>query len=133
MTNRLFIFISFGLLFCCSCGQKKYQKVDLLSDDIVKIDKACFELGEAKDTSAVRLLLNHIKDPRITHNLHFKGASVYQCRIGALRKISGLDFEKKITHEIDTNAINFYIDWAINNGHIKDRSDIQKDLYLSLK
>ena len=73
MTNRLFIFISFGLLFCCSCDQKKDYKVDLLSDDIVKIDKACFELGEAKDTSAVRLLLNHLKDPRITNNLNFKG------------------------------------------------------------
>lgn len=128
MTNRLFIFISFGLLFCCSCDQKKDYKVDLLSDDIVKIDKACFELGEAKDTSAVQLLLNHLKDPRITNNLNFKGMSVYQCRIGALRKISGLDFEKKITHKIDTDAINFYIDWAIGNRHIKDRSDIQLDL-----
>lgn len=120
---KLIIFIAFAI---SSCKTKDY-KSDLQSDQVIKINEACFQLGETKDTSSVKLLLTHIKDPRVTNYYKYKGLSVYYCRITALKKISGDSYYGKITNEIDTNAINFYLRWAFKNKLINDMTDIQLD------
>jgi hypothetical protein len=97
-------------------------KEDLLSSDPGVVCQACFELGKAKDTSAVRNLLTQISNPRITHKVNFKGMSAYQCKIGALRKISGI--ETKSNYNVDTAIINIYLDWAVNQKFIKSRAEV---------
>ena len=108
------------LFFSCH----DYKK-DLTSGDKTKIMEACFELGEAKDTSAVKSLLTKIIDWRESTNLRFKGMSVYQCRVGALRKISGI--QTNYNYYPDTAVVNIYLKWAIQKGFIKNIDEI--DLY----
>lgn len=122
------VIIFFGFVFFFSCTSREKYKRDLLSDDKTKIDRACYELGEAKDTSAVRLLLTKALDPRISTNLRFKGMSVNYCRLGALRKISGIDIGRKIDQfGTDTAATLFYLDWAVKQGYLKDKGEV--DIY----
>ncbi len=114
------------LLFSCSSAEK--YKQDLLSNNVNKICKASYELGEAKDTSAIKLLLTGILDPRISHDIRFKGMSVAECKLGALRKISKIDFLKiKDTYIPDTVAANIYVDWAVKNGYLKHKNEV--DIY----
>ena len=54
-----------------SCNSMEKYKRDLLSDNPEKINKACVRLGQAKDKSAVKLLLTKSLDPRISHHFRF--------------------------------------------------------------
>jgi hypothetical protein len=127
MTALIKISILFILetILLTSCTSSEKYKKDLLSDDINKIDNACYELGELKDTSAIKLLLTKALDPRISHNLKFKGMSVNYCRLGALKKISGVEIGRKIDQfRCDTTATQFYLDWAVEHGYLKDRNEV---------
>ena len=124
-----FILFYFLLLSCTS--REKYKK-DLLSNDKTKIDIACFELSELKDTSAIKPLFTKILDPRISTNLRFKGMSVNYCRLGALKKISGVDIGRKIDQfGPDTAATLFYLDWAVKEGFLKNKDEV--DIYYQAK
>jgi len=117
-------------LFFYSCTLTEKYKQDLLSDDQNKIDEACYKLGEAKDTSAVKLLLTKILDPRMSTNIRFKGMTVNYCRLSALKKISGVDIGRKFDQfGVDTVATNFYIDWAVRQGYLKDKIEVDISYY----
>ena len=89
---------------------------------------ACFELGELKDTSAIKPLFTKILDPRISNDLRFKGMSVNYCRLMALRKISGVDIGRVIDQfGVDTAATVFYLDWAVKEGFLKNKDEV--DIY----
>jgi hypothetical protein len=121
---QFIVFISLVfVVFACNMNEK--YKRDLQSNNVNKIDNACYKLGESKDTSAVKLLLTNILDPRMSTNLRFKGMSTSYCRLGALKKISGLDMGRPIDQfSPDTTAVFFYLDWAVHKGFIKDRADV---------
>jgi hypothetical protein len=122
----LFLLYCGAVLFSCT-SREKYKR-DLQSENINKVDKACFELGEAKDSSAVKLLLTHILDPRMSTNINYKGKTVNYCRLTALKKISGVDMGRQINQFWpDTPVTLFYLDWAVKNGHIGDTNEI--DIY----
>ncbi|GAB3578771.1 hypothetical protein [Hymenobacter daeguensis] len=122
---RYFVLLFSGFAFFVSCTPAAKYKRDLLSDDKTKIDEACYELGEAKDTSAIKLLLTKALDPRISHNLRFYGMTVNYCRLGALKKISGIDNGQKIDRFWpDTAATLFYLNWAVENGYLKDTGEV---------
>jgi len=121
---HLVSYISIILMFF-SCSSNEKYKQDLSSDNIDKIDMACFKLGELKDTSAVKLLLTKALDPRMSTHIRFKGMSVNYCKLIALRKISAVSPEKKINQFWpDTAATLFYLDWAIKQGFIKDIKEV---------
>ena len=85
-------------------------------------------MGELKDTSAIKPLLTKILDPRISNSLEFKGLTVNYCRLVALKKISGMDSGRKFDQgRPDTLATLFYLDWAIENGYLSTRNDV--DIY----
>lgn len=108
-----------------SCTLTGEYKKDLLSDDINKIDAACYELGEAKDNSAIKPLLTKALDPRISTNLRFKGMSVNYCRLAALKKITGSDIGRKFDQfGPDTAATIYYVDWAVKKGYLKDKNEV---------
>jgi hypothetical protein len=130
--SRVLIPIVFANIILLSCTSREKYKQDLLSDDKTKIDIACFELGELKDTSAVKPLFAKILDPRVSTNLRFKGMSVNYCRLGALKKISGVDIGRKIDQfGPDTAATLFYLDWAVKEGFLKSKDEV--DIYYQAK
>jgi hypothetical protein len=123
-----------GFSLLVSCTKTNMYKQDLLSNDVDKICKAAYKLGETQDTTSVRLLLTKILDPRVSHDIRFKGMSVNQCRLGALRKISGLQYKSKPgDYKTDTLASELYLNWAINKGYVKDKSEISLNYYLRQK
>ena len=122
---KTLLLLTSAQLILFSCNSTEKYKQDLPSDNVTAICKACYELGEAKDTSSVKLLLTRILDPRVSNDLRFKGMSVAQCRLGALRKISNIDVIKKEKSYIpDTAAVDFYLDWALKKGYLKSKNEV---------
>ena len=76
--------------------------------------KACYYLGEAKDTISIPYLLKKIDDPRISHHINFKGMSVYQAKITALRKITEQNFGQ-INYQPDSLIIKKWEKWWQEN------------------
>jgi hypothetical protein len=127
---RLCILSILTSILFTECTSSENYKKDLLSDDKNKIDNACYELGELKDTSAIKPLLTKALDPRISTNLKFKGMSVNYCRLVALKKISGVDIGRKIDQfRPDTAATNFYLDWAVKRGYLNKKNDVDINYY----
>jgi hypothetical protein len=120
--------ISTGFLILSSCSNTEEYKQDLLSGDKRKIIEACYELGEKRDTSAVKNLLYQALDPRITHDSRYKGRSINHIRIFALQKISNNQYQRKIDYKhVDTIATLFFRDWAIESKYLKDETEV--DIY----
>ena len=121
---KYYLLFTLGLTVLISSCFHDYKN-DLLSDDKNKIMKACYKLGEARDTSAVKFLFTKILDPRISNNLRFKGMSVSYCRLTALSKIAGLNPERKIKqYEVDTLAVYYFLDWAVKEHYLKDKDEV---------
>ncbi|MCL6294024.1 hypothetical protein [Jejuia spongiicola] len=113
-----------------SCANSENFKLDLLSNDKEKIIKASYELGEIRDTTSVKNLLNKALDPRITHNLKFYGSSVNYSKLIALQKISNNAYTEKINqHQVDTIATIFFRDWAIKNKYLKNEAEVDINYY----
>jgi hypothetical protein len=87
----------------------------LRSCDKDSICIASYYFGERGDKSVTRELLTGIEDKRISHHIRHKGMSVYYCKMGALRKLSGLDIKVRQTDNPDTTKIKKFIDWASDN------------------
>jgi len=125
---KFFVLLLFctGFNFFSSCHSRSDYKQALLSDYVGGICEASFQLGEAKDTSAVKFLLTKILDGRASTHISYKGMSACYCRLVALRKISGIvppgGYPKE--HDVDTMAVNFYLNWAVEKGYLKNRNEV---------
>ena len=78
-------------------------------------------IGEARDTSFLREIISNPYDPRVTNVLKFKGMSVYQSKMNALRKISNTNPPFKITYKPDSTIVNFYCKWVEMHSGIRCR------------
>ncbi len=113
MRNLLIFFILF------SCQSKEKIQNLLNSNDKTEIMKGCSYISSIEDTIYIPLLFKNITDERISHNIKYNGISVYQSKIAALKRISGINPPNKITYSVDTTNINFYKNWAIEKGYLK--------------
>lgn len=106
--------ILFLIAFALGCDSYSRKEVDRLleSDRPGDLVKAYYLIGEKKDTLYIPTILQNASDPRITHDVEFKGNSVYQSKMTALKKISGLTPPRQITYKPDTLVIQFYRKWA---------------------
>jgi hypothetical protein len=89
------------------------------SNEPGKLVEAFYLVGENKMIDYVPIIFEKIDDPRISHNAKFKGISVYQSKIIALEKISGIESPRNVTYKPDTVIIKFYRNWAFDRGYIK--------------
>jgi len=100
-----------SILFFQSCSHKyDRQKIWALikSDSVNSIIEATIEIQEAKDTGMVDALMYKSEDPLITHLSKYKGMSVYQIKMLALKSVTGIAPPKEITYTVDTAVIHFY-------------------------
>ncbi|AFD07511.1 hypothetical protein Solca_2472 [Solitalea canadensis DSM 3403] len=100
------------LIIFCNCSHKndRVKIVELLNSTYVGDNiKAYYLIGESRDTSFIRELVKDPYDSRVTNNLEFKGISVYQAKMIALRKLTGVPPPKIITYEPDSLIGEFYI------------------------
>lgn len=114
-----YIFLS---LFFFSCNDNSYNRdeVELMlnSDNATQLIKAYYLIGEHKDTTFVKNLFLNIEDVRVSHDLKFKGISVYQSKMIALKKIYKIEFPNSLSKEVDKSLVDFYREIATNNGHL---------------
>ena len=74
--------------------------------------------GESNEKKFVPLLLDSAADPRRSTNLRFLGISIYQSKMGALSKILKKEPPVKLTRDVDSVIIKFYIDLAKEDSAI---------------
>lgn len=97
-----------------SCKQKDNKERNLQfwsmikSGNVDSIIEATIGIQQSKDTSMIGALLYGADDPRITHKLRYKGMSVYQIKMGALRNLTGLNPPTEISYKVDTAIISYY-------------------------
>mgnify|MGYP003530102403 FL=1 len=101
-------FFSSILILAISCNEDK--KIIRLLDSTEKYDimRGAFKAGESHDRKFVPYLLKNTADPRISNSLDFKGSSVYQQKMIALRKIYNTGPPVAITYKPDSVVIKFY-------------------------
>src|SRR5688572_17052883 len=84
---RLIAICPFIIIFCLSCDRKQHIRELLTSNDKEEIILGAYKAGETGDFSFITLLIKDASDPRMSTNIRFKGFSVYQSKMIALRKI----------------------------------------------
>lgn len=110
MIKSKYRFFILTLLFLLAASCNKEQKIERLlnSEDKQDLIEGAFEAGETGNKKFIPLLLKNANDPRITHNLRFKGMSVYQSKMNALKKILKQQPTVAITYKPDSTVIKFY-------------------------
>lgn len=114
------VFIVVCILGCSKQKDNLTLKKMLKSNDKAQIIEATEHIAYNKDTSMIGDLLEQSFDPRITHVITHKGMSVYQVKMGAMEKITGISPPNKITYKPDSVNIKFYLNIAIKHGWLKE-------------
>jgi hypothetical protein len=107
---KLIVSLAVCLLFLSfiSCRGDE-QIIHLLnSSDKEDVILGAYKAGESSDIKFVPLLLQNANDPRISTNIQFKGISVYQAKMGAVRKILKQDPPVALSYKPDSTIIIFY-------------------------
>jgi hypothetical protein len=108
MKNIIYMVIFSTLLGCNSQTEIEELIKKNTTDSYVL---ASYKIGERKDTAFIDFLFNELNDSRISHDVRFKGISVYQGKVTALMKMSGFRPPVSITNEPDSVVIKFYTEW----------------------
>jgi hypothetical protein len=109
------LILIFGIsISCISRDTEKISKL-LKSDDPGDLIQAYYLIGENHNMDFIKEVISNPYDPRITNIRDYKGMSIYQSKMIALRKISNLDPPHKITYQPDSVVINFYCRWVKKN------------------
>jgi hypothetical protein len=109
-----------GVIFLfCSCKTND-TKIDRLihSNKVDDVVHAYYLIGESDNTKYIKNIFQETMDIRISHARQFYGISVYQSKMVAMSKISGLKPPRVISYLPDSTIIVFYKNWAIEKGFI---------------
>jgi hypothetical protein len=112
--NKL-ILIAFTFIIASCDNKNGYNRNEIekliKSDDPSDLVNGYFQIGEHQDTTFLLQLTKDMYDPRVTHEVKFKGMSVYQSKMIALKKISDLKPPAEISYKPDSAIVNFYCSW----------------------
>ncbi len=84
----------------------------------MEVIEAINYIADHHQTHMVKYLLADAMDPRITHDLRYKGMSIYKIKMGAMERLTGVKSIKKVTREPDSAVLKFYVDIAVKKGWI---------------
>lgn len=108
MRNYLKIFCILFVLVSCNSDRKVIRL--LTSDESRDIIRGAYEAGKIGDKKFVPYLLANADDMRSTTHIKFKGFTVYQAKMGALKNIYKIEPPVMITDKPDSIIIKFYTD-----------------------
>lgn len=118
--RRIMLIITLIILCNCSHKNDRAKIVALLNSTYIGDNiEAYYLIGENRDTSFLNELLKDPYNPRVTNILRFKGISIYQAKMGALEKITGVSPPKRITYEPDSSVVKFYMNVLRERGLIE--------------
>lgn len=92
----------------------------LASDDVKEIINASIYISDNKDTGLVTYMLKDGMDPRISHDFRHYGKTVYQIKMIAMRKLTGVEFPRKLNYKPDSAIFKFYFKLAQQRGWVND-------------
>ncbi|GGH33027.1 hypothetical protein FAZ19_23560 [Sphingobacterium alkalisoli] len=108
----LFLFVS---IFSCGRHLDDATLSKMLEgEDKQQIIEATRYVVDHKKVELVGALLKNGLDPRITHDLRYKGMTIYQIKMHAVQKLMEVPPPKKIDSEPDSVVFNFYLRLARN-------------------
>ena len=125
--KRIILLAIFSLFIIISCNKDyEYKKINILinSNEKDEIIKGYLLIGEKRDTSFIKNIFQDLNDQRVSHYYKHIGVSVYQSKMIAIKKISGVNPPKKITNIKDDSIIDFYLNWSIKNGYLEKNYNI---------
>lgn len=117
MKYKLFIVI-FILSSCNKVIEEKKLVEMFNSGDKKQIILATNYVSSHKEVRMVKYLLADAMDPRIVHDIRYKGMSIYQIKMGAMQNLTGVKPLKKISYQPDSSIFRFYNEISIKNGWI---------------
>ena len=78
-----------------------------------------YYLIQSGDVQYIPEIMNEPFDGRETFMLDYKGKSVYEAKMNAMKRLSGENPPTEITYAPDTLIVNFYTNWAKGKGYLK--------------
>ncbi len=112
MKSKIKICLFILSLFFISCDKEEEITQSLKSTDIDKIICGARMAGETGDAKYVPILLQDDGNPSIGTDIHFKGFSIYNEKMYALKKILKIAPPHKIIQlSVDSANIKFYDDY----------------------
>lgn len=102
-------FIIIAVLVFLSCNNEVEICKLLNSKDKDEIIRGAFEAGNTGNKKYIPLLLKNANDFRCSTNIHFKGISVYEAKMFAIKKISKKESPATIGRMPDSLVIKYYI------------------------
>jgi len=107
--------IIFAFIFSCKNNEKLAPYLESSNSDSLIIGYNNVKYG---DTQFIKKIFDSAYDGRETFILDYKGQTVYQAKMNAIQRISGIKPPKKITYKPDTTIVEFYRNWAKEKGYI---------------
>ena len=112
--NKLLIVI---ILFAACRATDDDIKTLLQSKNVEDRIEGAYKAGESGKAEFIPYLLQNADDPGRSTQLQFKGFSVYQEKVIALKKILKIEPPVKITRDPDSTVIRFYTEAASKYIH----------------
>lgn len=106
------LFLFFSIISCGKHIDDATLSKMLEGDDKQQIIAATRYVLDHKKVEMVRNLLENGLDPRITHDLRYKGMTIYQIKMNAIERLLKVDPPRKIDSEPDTVIFKFYLQLA---------------------
>lgn len=111
------LFIGIFILISCSRGIEERTLIEMFnSKDKKQLLTAIEYVSDHHQVHMVKYLLSDALDPRIVHDVRYKGMSIYQIKMGAMQKLTGVKSLKKITYRPDSAVFRFYLELSKKNG-----------------
>ena len=108
MNTHLKMFLIILSFLYMNCNNRTEVEKLLKSNNKEDIILGSYKAGEMRAKNFVPLLLENAYDERMSTNIRFKGITVYQAKMIALKKILQKEPPVKITYIPDSAVISFY-------------------------
>ncbi len=105
---KILALIIFSFLNFYSCKNEEKITTLLKSENKEDIILGAFLAGETENKMYIPYLLKDCGNPSLSINIKFKGISVYQSKMNALKKITKINPPNPITRDVDSVNIKFY-------------------------
>jgi hypothetical protein len=116
---KCILFIVFFVHVSCTRVIAEKKLVEMFnSKDKRQLLTAIDYVSEHHQVHMAKYVLIDALDPRIVHDVRHKGMSIYQIKMGAMQKLTGVKPLKRITYRPDASVFRFYLDISIRNGWI---------------
>ena len=97
-----------AILFLLSCNHTDDIVTLLNSEETNDVILGAFKAGKSGNIKYIPLLIENADDRRMSTDIKFKGVTVYQSKMIALKKIYKKEPPAKITYKVDSSVIIFF-------------------------